>query len=232
VAAFRIPCFAVVCALALSSCGGTRVSSDGTMLQVDVRGRTIALPAPDGMADGLSVRGVPAPRVESGDRMVGVFVPSELRSQVVGPGFRPKQTVIATVPGENSSSATANAAEFAKRSEQWASTARRLADTTTRTLAVELEYCRSARPEPIPLPAGPPENGWCLGVSEPLPTARQLLVVLPHDGGAEVMCASLVLVRGRMLRLLWSGPVTTVQDVAAASAGAERWVKAVAEANR
>ena len=197
-----------------------------------MKGREIVLPAPEGMADGLSVTGQPAPHTKDGDLIVGIFVPRELRAQVTRPGFHALMTVVASLP-TNSTSDSENTTAFAALEQQWASAAHRLADSTTRRLAAEVGDSRSGARDTVALPGTPPENGWCLGVSEPIPSVCQLLLILPTEHGkTQVLSETCLLVRNRMIRLLWGRPVTTVWEVAEVAARAETWAKAVAEANR
>src|SRR5678809_906065 len=91
-------------------CGGARISPDGGLIRVDIRGREIVLPAPEGMADVLAQNYLVPPRLRSRDRMIALFVRRDLRAQVRRPGFHVPDVVMGLIPA-NSSSATVNTTE-------------------------------------------------------------------------------------------------------------------------
>lgn len=223
---------ACVIAFLLGCSTGEGTTGSAGALHVDVKGRKIVIPPPEGMADAIH-RVRDRPRLDRGEmHIVAVYVPRDSIGEVNRPGFDPRWYFMAAVPSFDSDSEVENARTFARLSDDWYGTARRLSDSTTSHLAAELELVRAGLDQAMPLPGTPPANGWCLGTSSLLANAREMIVLLRGQRSpAEVFCHVRVLVRGRIVTLFFGGSVSSVQEIAEVAETGEKWMSAVVAAN-
>ncbi len=205
----RVVC--LIFSLLVGACGGRHETgstpdapstSAGDTVRVEAAGRTIVIPAPDGMVDFLSATGRRAPPASSGGGVVGVFVRrDQLHLALRNAGPR-DLTVMAAVPAGNSFSDVNNATRFEAQKNSWVATGRQITDPGARRIATELERwttgAQSSLDDPLP-------RGDTVAVRVESPDARRVqLLTVGHNQTAEfgeydLHSSALVFVRGRVL---------------------------------
>lgn len=243
VGAFALLALAVVIvAWALCACGrvpesgGERTSeASSDTLRIDVAGREIVVPPPQGMVE-VSRRlhqDIPPRR----DRVVGLFVPAA-ELEAVRKGGVSRFYVFATVPAVNRANEVENAARFDTVRAQTLEFAARSADDSTRRIAAALASWRTGEEREIPDPLAARSGDPVMVLAEPIdPQAFQHVAVrhptAAEGGGCELHTAVRVLVRGRILELMWTQQEPfSVRALAEARASAADWSSAILAANR
>ena len=211
-------------------------SGSGEVVETEAFGRVVRIPGPPGMINVL--RRVPPGSARSHSEVRAIFLPDSVW-RASGEGRRPPRGdlfIVASVEKESSADERTNAQGLLAAQAAWAERARRSSDP--RRLRV-LEALRRVEKggdgriqPPVVLGTG---DGFPLEVETRNTRAVTLLSVQrqePGEGPGECVATALVLVRGRVLHLMYArlAPLTTRTEIEVRGA-MRRWVAAVLAAN-
>lgn len=221
-----------------SSSGRAATRAPGTQT-VDVAGRSIGVPPPEGLVDFLSAGGQGGSRTGSGDLMAAVYVPAGDLEAAKRPGYRPGAGyVMLVVPSQNSVADTANVAEFDSYRGRWQQRALELSTPEGARVARALEHHEAGDGSgEIELPVPAANDRMVIAVEAPAPEYWRVMTLGRQDPGrpdaVDFLTVTRVLVRGRVLELSWQvDPVSGIGDLANVRERSDRWARAVVAANR
>jgi hypothetical protein len=209
----------------------------GDTVRVESAGQPLVIPAPPGMVDLLTVTSQERPTSASGDQIAGFFLPRDRLEAVLG-GAHPKDlSVSASVLGANTPSGPLNASRFESMRAAWTTTGSRITDPDARRIAEALATWKGGAQQELDDPLGHRGGDTMAVAVDHLGSyAVQLLSVghnLPTDDAPyDIHSTALVLVRGRILSLMWTRRGSfSVRALNEVSDDIRRWADAVVAAN-